>query len=73
MALSCYPAWLFWYDIQKRSYLMGKKTLHLLLFSQGRTSRNYSKREAALALLQLSSDFPVAEFQIQSIPPIQLV
>ena len=52
---------------------MGKKALHLLLFSQGRTSRNYSKREAALALLQLSSNLPVAEFETQGISAIQMV
>ena len=52
---------------------MVKKALCLLSLCQGRTSRNYPEREAALALLQLSSDLPVAEFQIQSIPPIQLV
>jgi hypothetical protein len=50
MALRCYPAWLFWYDIQKRGYLMGKKALHLLFLRPGETPWNHSKKEAALAL-----------------------
>ena len=49
---------------------MVKKALYLLSLCQGRTTRNYPEREAALALLQLSSDLPVAAFPAQGIPAI---